>query len=61
VRETIEAFDLLWLEYIGRIEVDRLSTEVDLLAGEVEALQWANARAPSEKPVPECGDATAEG
>ena len=60
VREAIEALDLLWLKYIGRIEVNRLATEVDLLSGQVQALQRANARAPSEQAVPERGDATAE-
>ena len=60
VREAIEALDLLRLEYIGRIEVDRLTAEIDLLAGQVQALQRANARAPGEQAVPERGDATAE-
>ena len=60
MREAIEALDLLRLEHIGRIEVDRLPAEVDLLAGEVEALQRANAGASGEQTVPERGNATAE-
>ena len=60
VREAIEALDLLWFEYIRRIEVDRLSAEVDLLAGQVQALQRTNARASGEQSIPERGDATAE-
>ena len=60
VREAIEALDLLWLQDIRRIEVNRLSTKVDLLAGQVQALQRTNARASGEQPIPERGDATAE-
>ena len=45
--EAIEALDLLRLEDVGGIEVDRLAAEVDLLAGQVDPLQQV--LAPAER------------
>ena len=59
MREAIKALDLLRLEHIRRIKVDRLSAEVNLLASEIKTLQRANARASGEQSIPERGDATA--